>query len=111
MRARWAKMSRIRPLRSSTWTPVISVSTRSWEGDRSLSKMTMVAFSSCTMRRTSSTLPSPMKLWGSGLSRLCRIMPTAWPPAVSTRADSSARLSSSALSSPSTGDRRPTSTA
>ena len=28
-------------------------------------------------------------------------------PAVSTRADSSARLSSSALSSPSTGDRRP----
>ena len=41
--ARWAKMSRINPHRSSTWTPSSSVSTRIWEGDRSLSKITMVA--------------------------------------------------------------------
>lgn len=67
--------------------------------------------SSCTMRRTSSTLPSPMKLWGSGFSLLCKMVPTACPPAVSTRAASSARLSSSALSSRSTGERSPTSTA
>ena len=73
--------------------------------------MTMVAWLFSTMRLTSSTLPSPMKLWGSGFSRLCRIMPTLSAPAVSTSAASSVRLSSSALSRPSTGDFRPTSTA
>ena len=109
--ARWAKMSRINPLRSSTCTPHSSVSTRIWEGDRSLSKMTMVASLFSTMRLTSSTLPSPIKLWGSGFSRLWRMVPTGSPPAVSTSAPSSARLSSSALSAPSTGDRSPTSTA
>ena len=111
VRARWAKMSRIRPLRSSTCTPVSSVSTRICEGERSLSKMTIVACSCCTIFCTSATLPSPMKLCGSGFSRLWRIVPTTRPPAVSTSAASSARLSSSALSSCSTGERRPTSTA
>ena len=111
VRARWAKMSSIRPLLSSTCTPHSSVSTRTCEGDRLLSKITMVASLFSTMRLTSSTLPSPMKLWGSGFSRLCNIMPTDWPPAVSTSAASSARLSSSALSAPSTGDFKPTSTA
>ncbi len=109
--ARWAKMSRIRPLRSMTCTPSSSVRTRICDGDRSLSKITMVACSLSTMRLTSSTLPSPMKLWGSGFSRLCRMMPAVSPPAVSTSSDSSIRLSSSALSSPNTGERRPTSTA
>ena len=94
-----------------TCTPSSSVSTRIWEGDSSLSKITMVAFSFSTMRLTSSTFPSPMKLWGSGFSRACNIMPAVSPPAVSTSSDSSIRLSSSALSSPSTGERRPTSTA
>ena len=94
-----------------TCTPKSSVSTRIWLGDRSLSKITMVAFSCSTMRLTSSTLPSPIKLWGSGLSLPCKITPTLSPPAVSTRAASSARDSSSALSLPSTGERSPTSTA
>ena len=109
--ARWAKMSRIKPLRSMTCTPRSSVSTRIWEGERSLSKITSVALSAATMVLTSSTLPSPMKLWGSGFSRLWRMLPTTRPPAVSTSAASSRRLSSSVLSSRRTGERRPTSTA
>ena len=76
-----------------------------------MSKITMVASLFSTMRLTSSTLPSPMKLWGSGFSRFCNIVPTDSAPAVSTSALSSARLSPSALSAPSTGERSPTSTA
>ena len=96
--ARWAKMSRIRPLRSRTWTPSSWVSTRIWEGLRSLSKMTMVASSLRTSSRISATLPSPMKVRGSGAARFWSTTAATSPPAVSTRAPSSSRVSSSALS-------------
>ena len=96
VRARWAKMSKIRPARSMTWTPISSVSTRCWEGESSLSKTTRSASWAWTRSVTSATLPSPMKV---RVSRFWRMMPTLSPPAVSTRAASSSRVVSLALSS------------
>ena len=99
VRARWAKMSRIRAERSSTDTPMSSPRTRCWEGDRALSKMTMSASMASTSCFTSATLPSPMKVRGSGLSLDWVTMPTQTPPAVSSRSDSSSMDSSVAFSS------------
>ena len=97
--ARWAKMSRIRPLRSMTDTPVIFSRARCWEGERSLSKITRLAPVVSSSSFTSSTLPSPIKLWGSGAGRFCSTLATHWPPAVSSRASSSSRVCSVAFSS------------
>ena len=108
--ARWAKISRISPLRSSTCTPRSSVSTRICEGDRSLSKIAIVASVEPISSLISATLPSPMKLRGFGDGRFCSTVATLTAPAVSTSAASSSMLSSSALSALSTGEERPTST-
>ena len=99
VRARWAKISRIRADRSSTPTFSSSPSTRCWEGDRALSKMTISAPMVRTSWRTSSTLPWPMKVRGSGLSFCWSTMPTLSPPAVSSRSLSSSMDSSVAFSS------------
>ncbi len=89
VRARWAKMSRMRPERSSTRTPSSSLSTRICEGESSLSKtarsQSLAAMSSFISR----TLPSPRKLRGSGAGRFCSSIAAVSPPAVSTRAASS----------------------
>ena len=102
-------MSRISPLRSSTCTPNSSLRTRICEGERSLSKMTIVASCDLTSSRISSTLPSPMNVCRFGDGSVCKTTPTLTPPAVSTSAPSSSRLSSSAFSFRSSrGDERPT---
>ena len=97
--ARWAKMSIMRALRSSTVRPMISSKARIFPGESSLSKMTMVEAVASASIRTSWALPSPMKLWGSGLGRFCSILPVQKPPAVSSRASSSSKLSSVAVCS------------
>ena len=61
--------------------------------------MTRSASVASTSSFTSATLPSPMKVRGSGLSLDWVTTPTVSPPAVSSRADSSSMLSSSAFSS------------
>ena len=99
VRARWAKMSRMRAARSSTWTPNSSDNTRCWEGERALSKMTRSAPAFRTSSFTSAVLPSPIKVRASGASRFCSAMPTQTPPAVSSRASSSSMDASVAHSS------------
>ena len=112
VRARWAKMSRIRAERSSTDTPRSSDKTLCWEGDRPLSKITMSASMAWASSFTSATLPSPMKVRGSGLSLDWVTTPTHSPPAVSSRAESSSMDASSAFSSGARArEDRPTSTA
>ena len=64
-----------------------------------MSKMTMSASMFCTSSFTSATLPSPMKVRGSGESLDWVTTPTHWPPAVSSSAASSAIVSSVAFSS------------
>ena len=61
--------------------------------------MTISAPAASTSAFTSATLPSPMKVRGSGLSLDWVTAPTVCPPAVSSRADSSSIDSSSAFSS------------
>ncbi len=112
VRARLAKMSRIRAERSITVTPSSSVSTRCWEGERGLSKITISAPRRSTSSLTSAALPSPMKVRGSGADLFCRTIPRQVPPAVSSRAASSSRDSSVAFSSRlRPGALRPTRTA
>ena len=97
--ARWAKMSRIRALRSSTGTPMISSSARILPGESSLSNITMVDSVASTSIRTSCALPSPMKLWESGVWRFCSTLAVQKPPAVSSSASSSSMVSSVAVCS------------
>ena len=66
VRARWAKISRMSAERSSTVHLVSSSRLRVCEGDRSLSnRMRLASFASASCR-TSSALPSPIKVRGSG---------------------------------------------
>ena len=110
--ARWAKMSRIRALRSRTVTPRISSKARIWPAESSLSKMAMVEAVASISSRTSWALPSPMKEWASGVWRFCRTLAVQKPPAVSSSASSSSKVSSVAVSwSLKQSAFRPTSTA
>ncbi len=97
--ARWAKMSRIRALRSITGTPIISSKARILPGDSSLSKITMVDSVASTSIFTSMAFPSPIKLWESGVWRFWSTLPVQKPPAVSSRASSSSKVSSVAVCS------------
>ena len=97
--ARLAKISRMRAERSMTVTPSSPVSTRCWEGDRGLSKITMSAPSRPASSLISAALPSPMKVRGSGVDLFCSTVPRQIPPAVSSRAASSSSDSSVAFSS------------
>ena len=97
--ARWAKISIMSALRSSTVTPMISSKARMFPGDSSLSKITMVEAVASTSIFTSRALPSPIKQWESGTWRFCSIFPVQKPPAVSSRASSSSRDSSVAVCS------------
>ena len=82
-------------MRSSTRTPRASSSTRAWEGESSLSKTARSHSSFSMSSLSSSTLPPPRKLWGSGLSLVCKSVQTGSAPAVSVRAQSSSMLTSS----------------
>ena len=68
-RACWAKMSRIRAVRSITLTLSLSSSWRSWPGESSPSQITVSASAARTASPSSVTLPEPMKVAGSGRLR------------------------------------------
>ncbi len=97
LRARRAKMSRISALRSMTFLSVIFSRFRTWAGERSSSKTISPASCRSAVRFSSSALPLPMKLAGSGAGRLATRVATTIPPAVSTSLPSSSRCSSEAL--------------
>ena len=59
VRARWAKISRMSPLRSTTRTPKISSRARPWAGERSSSKMTTPAPAAWASAAMSAALPRP----------------------------------------------------
>lgn len=86
----WAKMSRIRAVRSTTLTLTTSSRWISWPGESSPSHTTVSAPDSITMSRSSSALPEPMYVAGSGLSRRWMTPSSTMAPAVSASADSSA---------------------
>ena len=94
LRARLAKMSRIRPARSSTRRPTRRSRLRSCEGDSSWSTRTTSAESASARSRISSALPLPTKKRGSGTLRLPVIVATGTAPA--DRASASNSPSSSA---------------
>ena len=92
--ARWAKISRMSPERSSTFTPSSSDRTRIWEGESSLSKTARSHSFASISSLSSFTLPSPRKLRGSGAGLAWIMEAIASPPAVSTRAASSSMVTS-----------------
>ena len=89
VRARWAKISRMSPLRSTTRTPSSSSIARACEGESSLSITTRSHSLFVTISFISCNLPAPRKLRGSGDWRVCKTMATVSAPAVSTSAASS----------------------
>ena len=93
--ARWAKMSKIKLVRSRIFRSGISFSMlRNWMGLSSSSKTIMSISSSSTYSLISCSLPDPTKVRTSGLSMLW--MNTRWVSAfaVSARKASSSRYSS-----------------
>ncbi|SPE51806.1 hypothetical protein SBV1_1430023 [Verrucomicrobia bacterium] len=93
VRARWAKMSRISEVRSST----LQLNTRSrlrlCAGESSSSKIT-VSTSACRQcRANSSALPLPMKVPALGAASFCKPSPTTCPPAVVANSESSSKES------------------
>ncbi len=81
LRARWAKMSKIKPLRSNTRRPVSFSRLRSWLGVRVWSTSTTSASFSSAQARISSALPDPTKYLGSGRAREASTSPTQTVPA------------------------------
>jgi len=81
LRARWANISRIRPLRSSTRHCRPCSRLRSWLGLSEALEMTSSALLSATLRLRSSTLPLPMKKRESGRIRVLVSSPTIMAPA------------------------------
>ncbi len=96
--ARWAKISKITWVRSTTLNPMRRSKLRPWAGDRSRSKTIKLAPKVWADRATSSTLPSPITVWGWGRSRRCRNTSNTSPPADSTRRSTSASPCSKARS-------------
>ena len=76
---------------------MISSRARILPGESSLSNTTMVDWVNSTSILTSWALPSPMNLWESGVWRFCSTLPVQKPPAVSSSASSSSRVSSVAV--------------
>src|SRR5699024_8138652 len=85
----WAKMSRIRAVRSMTLTLTTSSRPRRWEGASSESTITVSAPVVATTSASSPALPEPMKVPGSGAARRCSMPSSTWDPAVSASAASS----------------------
>ena len=92
----WAKMSRIRAVRSRTrtWSLRSFSSSRRWRGESSSSNKTTSAAVSSTRLFTSSTLPGPINVFGWGCCMRWLISPTTRSPAVSANRASSASDSS-----------------
>ena len=86
----WAKMSRIRAVRSTTLTLTTSSRLRRWDGLSSPSTTTVSAPVSATMSPSSAALPEPRNVAASGLSRGWMRASSTWDPAVSASAASSA---------------------
>ena len=85
----WLKMSRMTAVRSMTLTFTTSSSARRWLGASSVSAITVSAPSAATTSRSSSALPLPRYVLGSGCGRRCRTPSSTTAPAVSARAASS----------------------
>ena len=85
----WLKMSRMTAVRSMTLTFTTSSSARRWLGASSVSAITVSAPSAATTCRSSSALPLPRYVLGSGCGRRCRSPSSTRAPAVSARAASS----------------------
>ncbi len=96
----WAKMSRIRAVRSMTLTLTMSSRARRWPGASSPSAITVSAPDSATMSASSAALPLPRKVAGSGWARRWRIPSSTSEPAVSASAASSRRLVSASSALP-----------
>lgn len=98
VRARWAKMSRIRAVRSATRTPSPSARSRlrCCPGLSSSSKMTVSTRCASTAAATSASLPLPRYVAAAGLLSDCDAVPTTYRPAVRARLPSSSRDSSTA---------------
>src|ERR1044072_3410537 len=95
-----AKMSRIRAVRSTTLTLTTSSRWISWPGLSSPSQTTVSAPDSLTISRSSSALPEPMYVAGSGLLRRWMTPSSTNAPAVSASAASSARELSASCAVP-----------
>ena len=90
----FAKMSRIRPVRSSTLIPGRRCSRfLTWEPERSSSNTTILACCSSRARLTSFTLPSPISVAGLKFCTRCKKLCTTSAPAVSASLPSSASCS------------------
>ena len=81
VRARKAKISRIKPVRSITRHFSTFSRLRSWAGESEWSKITSSASRSLTCSAISSTLPEPIKNFGSGLLRCTEICSRISAPA------------------------------
>ncbi len=100
VRACWAKMSRIRPLRSSTLTASRLSSAFCCLGLSSSSAMSSVKPVSRLALTSSWALPLPTYQLGSTWRRFCHSAPTTSAPAVSARLASSVDESSAVQPSP-----------
>ena len=94
LEACWAKMSRIRIVRSRTLTRSFSSRLRCWAGESSSSKITASTPSPAARASSSVTFPRPMNVATSGRGRFWTTRSTAWPPAVSSSCSSSSREAS-----------------
>ena len=93
-----AKMSRMTVVRSTTRIWSASSSARCWRGASSSSQATTSASASFTRSRSSSTLPGPRYVFGSGLRRCWVSVATA--STVAVRSSSCISASASSLSVP-----------
>lgn len=96
----WAKMSRIRAVRSMTLTFTTFSSALSCAGVSSPSQITVSAPVASTTSRSSCALPEPMYVAGSGRSRRWITPSRTAEPAVSARALSSASEASACAAEP-----------
>lgn len=92
VRARWAKISKIRPVRSMTRHSHKRSRLRSCAGLRAWSKRTTEAPVALTASAISTALPSPTKYFGCGALRLPVITCNASTPAEETRDSNSTRI-------------------
>ena len=98
LRARWAKMSRIKVVRSITWTPQAFSRLRIWVGVSSRSKMSR-SISSCWQSWAAcSTMPEPMQVAVSGAGRFWVKVRTGSAPAVWASSSSSPKDTSASYS-------------
>ena len=94
--ARCANMSKMSCVRFKTGASMISAKLPCCAGDSSLSNM--ISSSGSTIAPSSSALPFPINVAGSGMARFCTNRSTTSKPASSANSQSSSRLSSTSQS-------------